>query len=446
MDYRMLLLSLSVASLIIVGLALDNSSVALMASLLAIATAVVVPVMGLVMVAFLAPLVGVPVLPYPGLIAVLVGAVLLGSIFRLPIDRPRIIVTPLALVVAGFTLYVFVQQIPAMATGYVGASELVGSMFLRIVTGVAAIAAAALVLRDRSPYPVLGATLVASVMAALLAIAMQDNADLSGPLANLVAVPEDGVRPSGPFQNPNYFGWFTATSMVITAGLMVAWPRPRVRGTLVIVTLVLAGGLLVAQSRGSLAALSAGLIALAFARSRKAGMIALAVCLVVGASMYPFLVERRLTDSIGSVSPHALVQIAASDARRLDAVMQGPELFATSPLFGIGLGQYPQQTGTYSHNWYMSLLAEHGLVGVVLWFFFLAGIAIRLRLRDAEPRSIGFAVLGVFAAACLFLEPPKETQGSVSTALVITAALVARWQADRLGHGPAGGLPDEGGS
>ena len=108
---------------------------------------------------------------------------------------------------------------------------------------------------------------------------------------------------------------------------------------------------------------------------------------------------------------------------------------ATSPIFGIGFGQYKyfsglvtnQGAGLVAHNWYGTVLAEQGLLGIVIWLLMLVTVAMWLRSRPARPRSIGFAMFGAVIVGCLFLEPPTSFQTSVLPTIVLVASLVGDW-------------------
>jgi O-antigen ligase len=150
---------------------------------------------------------------------------------------------------------------------------------------------------------------------------------------------------------------------------------------------------------------------------------------------YPLFVEWRLTTEAGSASAAAAAELAGSDQSRFSAILAGPALFAMSPIFGIGFGQYQymsalvtdQGAGLVAHNWYGTVLAEQGLLGIVVWLLMLVAVATWLRSRQARPRSIGFAVFGAFVVGCLFLQPPTSFQMTVLPAIVLTGTLVGDW-------------------
>ncbi len=167
------------------------------------------------------------------------------------------------------------------------------------------------------------------------------------------------------------------------------------------------------------------------------GFAAVTLALVVVVVGYPMFVDWRLTTETGSASLTSAAQLAASDEGRFSAVLAGPALFATSPVFGIGFGQYKYLSGPFidsssglvAHNWYGTVLAEQGLLGIGLWVLMLFAVAVRIRSLPPRPRLIGCATFGALTVGCMFLEPPTSFQTSVLPALVLTAALVADWTA-----------------
>lgn len=427
-DWRTAGIGLALGLVVLGALATGSTTLVFALTVPLVLASIASPATGIAMVAFLAPLMGKPVLPTPGLVAILLAGVVAGSVIRLIGERPRLSIPIPVLCGLGFFLFIFAQQIPAMLSGYSGDAELTGSSFLRIATGLAAVVAVGLVFRRRDPLPVLLCLVASSAIVVALAVLMFDNPNVSGPLAELVAIPDADQRPSGVFANPNYFGWFAATMVVLTVGLVIARIGWGLRVALVVVAVLLGIGVAISQSRGALLSAGTGLVLLIFMRNRVAGLVTAGAAAVAAVVVLPLLVEWRLTNSIGAASIYAQNVLADSDAGRLDAVLVGPRLFFTSPILGIGLGGYVNQSGTYSHNWYMSVLAEQGIVGVVLWgLLILTSLAVLLRL-PSTPRAIGVAVLAVWSVSSMFLEPPLETQGSVPTAMILVICVAADWR------------------
>ncbi len=433
---RLLIVGLLISGAILAGMIRDSQAVMLAAGLTALLVSVASPATGLVILAFMAPLKPPPAIPAPGFDLILVAAILLGCVYRLPIDRPRLRMPPSMLLLAAFVLYVFVQQLPDMLSGYAGdRAHDIGYLFYQLMAGFGTIVAAGLVLRNRSPYPVLVALLLSAIFAVILAIVTADGA--GGSLQILVAKSDVAARATGPFGNPNSFGQFLAYACTLAAAWLVTVRSPRVRMALLLALGFIGYGLSLSLSRGAIATLLAGLVALTFTRGRAFGLAAVAGALVLVIVGYPLLVEWRLTNETGSASVAAAAGLAASDGGRFGAVLAAPALLAMSPVFGIGFGQYKfmsalvtdQGAGLVAHNWYGTVLAEQGLLGVALWLLMLASVWVWIRSRPPQPRSVGGAMLGALAIGCLFLEPPTSLQTSVIPVIVITAALVADWTA-----------------
>jgi hypothetical protein len=253
-------------------------------------------------------------------------------------------------------------------------------------------------------------------------------------VGNLVDYPGATVRVVGPFGDPNYYGLFQATAIAACAGVALITRSRAIRLTLVGVAILLAGGMAIALSRAALVALAAGLIAVAFTRGRRPGFATLAALVVLGLVVYPLFLEQRLTADAGALSvAQASVGLQRSDASRLAAALVGPQMWATSPILGIGFGEYPLNTARFigysieSHNWYMNVLAEQGLVGVVLWITMLAATAIKVMRLAPSARSVGVAVFVTYVIGSTFLQPPLSVQTSAFAVIVVVAALVGDW-------------------
>ena len=111
-EYLALVPATAIVGALVFGLAFQLTAVELAASAAAFVTAVAFPYAGLAILAFAASLVPPPVVPAPGFHAVLVGAILLGCVYRLPIERPRLAPHPVVAILGAFALYALVQQIP----------------------------------------------------------------------------------------------------------------------------------------------------------------------------------------------------------------------------------------------------------------------------------------------------------------------------------------------
>lgn len=441
-DVRITIAGLLIGAGTIGGMLAGSSLMTTAAAGAALLAAVVSPPIGLVALSFLGPLRMPLVIPPPGLYTILVAAIILGAVMRLPRERllpassgrALRIGAPLV-IAAGFLLYALLQQLPEMATGYASeAAHDIGFLFYQLATGFGAIIAAGMVIRGRSPYPYLTALLAAALFASLLAIVTADGIPFSR-LQNLIPLSDGDGRATGPFGNPNSFGQFLGYAATLAIGLTVFARRWRYRVPLIATIVVFGYGMFISLSRGGIAALVAGVIVLAFTRSRRTGIVTAVAALVLALVVYPAFVQSRLTTLEGTANQAAQQTLAQSDGGRLEAVLAAPSLFALSPVFGIGFGQYkfmaPQVTENHvslvAHNWYGTVFAEQGLLGVALWGLLMISVIVAIRRRPDPGRSVGLGVFASLAVGSFFLQPPTLFQLSVLPIIAVTAAIVGVW-------------------
>ena len=118
-----------------------------------------------------------------------------------------------------------------------------------------------------------------------------------------------------------------------------------------------------------------------------------------------------------------LDQLAAASARnRFEVLKTGLRIAASHPVLGVGIGGYPARpicamrhsSGRWdAHNTYVSLAAEMGFPGLLLWLGLVGSVLARVRRRrarlEADDRTIqvlwieraviGFLVAGFFATS-----------------------------------------------
>ena len=110
-------------------------------------------------------------------------------------------------------------------------------------------------------------------------------------MTNLVDVSDATARVVGPFGDPNYFGLFQATAIAACLAAIVVIRSGKLRLLLAVVAIVLGIAFSIALSRGALLALAAGVLALAFTRSRRAGLLAIGALAIFALVVYPLFLE-----------------------------------------------------------------------------------------------------------------------------------------------------------
>lgn len=420
--------ALLIGGTIAAGMATTITAITLVGAMSGLAIALIRPHIGLLVVAFVAPLNPTTVIPAPGLNIALVGAILIGLVFRLPIDRPRIRLHPALLLLTAYVAFIVVQLFPEISTGFAGdRARYVGFLFFQVASALGLVWASLTILAGRSPLPYIAMLFIAATLGSVVAIALALDPAITGLLGTLVADPDVvGGRATGIFGNPNYFGAFLASVLSCAVAIVPVIAR-RWQVAMVPFIAVLGVALLLSLSRGGIVAFFVGILVLAATRGRRYAAGVLLAGAIIGAIAYPLFLDQRLSVTNGAGASHAIV--AQSDAGRLSAVLAGPSLFLTSPLVGVRFGQYSELTGISAHNWYMNTAGEQGIVGLLLWIAFLAGLTRELRRRPPRVARIGLAVLGSFVTSGMFTNNAGSYQTVAFVVITLCAVLVADWGA-----------------
>jgi hypothetical protein len=400
----------------------------------AFAIAAVAPPLGLALLALLVPL-REPAGFWPlGFNLVLGIGVLIGCLARLPRGRPELRVSLLWSLLGAFGIFAVIQVL-ATPSDFVGAQITYATLQLAALAGGGAILLAAQhLLRPRAWGPYLDLVVVSGVVAAGLAIAsIATNGAIRGTFPSLFGIGVEQDRAVGPFNNANYFALYGVTALLVAlhrASIGALWRQALTLGAAALIAVAV----VLTFSRGALLAGAVGIIVLGFSRNRRLGIAAVLLC-VIGAlaSNQAFSEARFSATSVGISTGAALANQATSDAARLAAVSVGPELFWRDPIFGIGFGQYHfasplylEGSGTsYSHNWYMNVLAEQGLLGISLMTLAVVVVLMGLRRSESSRRGLAVAVLAAYGVGCVFTEAPGSLQTSCVTWLVVGGALAS---------------------
>jgi O-antigen ligase len=239
------------------------------------------------------------------------------------------------------------------------------------------------------------------------------------------------------YQNPNFLGAITLLMLgLVLAIATVKTQDARVRRATTAFAPVVLLIILLTQSRGVFIGLLAGFGPPLLARLRKrpsgmapvlAGLAVLAV-LVPAASWQRLESITSLTSTIGETPKSrpstqadtpVYLKVAADSARdRFEVLKAGLHIAASHPVLGVGVGCYREANERYApelgerdaHNTYVSLAAETGLPGLLLWLGLVGSVLAQVRSRRAqlvaddrliqvlwiERAVIGFLIAGFF--------------------------------------------------
>jgi putative inorganic carbon (HCO3(-)) transporter len=153
-------------------------------------------------------------------------------------------------------------------------------------------------------------------------------------------------------------------------------------------------------SRASYIALIFSVFVLGLLKDRKL-LVILGVFLLTWQTIVPTAVTERV-----SMTKDQNGQLEASAQERVDLWQQSQEMFLSSPVVGTGFATF--QFGTHTdnlkdtHNWFVKVLVETGIIGGIFVLFMLANMLIsgfRLFRKAEDPMYRGLG-LGYFIACC----------------------------------------------
>jgi O-antigen ligase len=228
------------------------------------------------------------------------------------------------------------------------------------------------------------------------------------------------LRAYGTFDQPNPYAGYLNMVLPFAVALGILGETKKERALYRLAALLIAGAILVSESRG---ALLAGLLATAVVlaliwRPVRAGVWLAALAGLVGAWLSSFgLVpvgpfQRALSVvGLGGVSFEHVTDANFSTVERAAHWLAGVRMFAAHPLLGVGIGNYADAYPAYhprgwyaslqhAHNYYINIAAEAGVVGLAAYVL-LVGSALwysYATLKSVRNRLLQAAVLGVLGA------------------------------------------------
>ena len=277
------------------------------------------------------------------------------------------------------------------------------------------------------------------------------------PLASDVAGTPEAGRFVGSYGDPNFLAAGLVPSLALCAGLAAVAATMRARLALGGTAFVLLVALLATGSRGGLVAAGvAVLAALALAGGRRLPIIAAALVVIVLASVY-----------FGASSSSGVDRIRefGSGNGRVDLWRIAIRMGDAHPVDGVGIGGFPDAAGKYlrrpgrldsgqlgaqlvlrkpheTHNMYLQMFAETGIVGLFLLIAAALAamratwLAVRSFERSTDPRfatlarALLVAQISVLTAS-IFISNSSDKRTWLLLALGPAALAVARRGSDR---------------
>jgi Lipid A core - O-antigen ligase and related enzymes len=214
-------------------------------------------------------------------------------------------------------------------------------------------------------------------------------------------------RVNSVFWDPSVYGRFLVVAIIPSVVLLVRKRARRLTPAVVAAIVILWSGLLISFSQSSFAALLVGVVGAAFVAWRWRALIAVAAAVAVLAGIAVSAPQLR-----HSIQHHTSTGLNSASSGRFSLVANGIRIAGAHPVTGVGVGGFKRAYAdrvhfkgkepkkAASHNTPVTVAAETGLVGLVL-FVALLGRAVhpgippsrqlarrrRLALRWARARG-----------------------------------------------------------
>jgi O-antigen ligase len=247
---------------------------------------------------------------------------------------------------------------------------------------------------------------------------------------------EDYFRVNSLFFDPNIYGRFLAVVMLLLAAWLLWARRQRevVAGALLLA--VLWGGLVLTFSQSSFTALLVGLAILGALRWSVRWALALSAGALVVAVAFVALAPGAVHLDLGNSK-----SADKATSGRYDLIKGGLKLFKDAPLVGQGSGSFardyrraehvsPERAASASHTIPVTVAAEQGAIGLLVYLALLAAALARLfrgARRVPERAAVAAAFVALVAHSMMyaaFLEDPLTwTLLGAGTAMALWAAV-----------------------
>jgi O-antigen ligase len=217
-----------------------------------------------------------------------------------------------------------------------------------------------------------------------------------------------GARAVSTLANPGILGMFLGVGIVLALAVLT-WGGPRSLRRLSMLTLIVGvPGLLATLTRGPILATAvAAVLVLVLGRRRLLGVAVIASTVIVILALWPSIRATTVYQERGAERANVRVRAGLQD--------WSLQLAAQKPIFGWGYGSFDRVKNTSeltaaggisikylldstSHNSYLTMLVETGVIGLLLYalpFLILAG---RAMARARAPSPDGWVIAGTLAS------------------------------------------------
>jgi putative inorganic carbon (hco3(-)) transporter len=257
--------------------------------------------------------------------------------------------------------------------------------------------AASLVIEDRK-------TVRTVILVTAVALFLIDRTCILESLSRSWGAFDESKRSPGPLvYGSNQTAAFLAQFAMFFWGLAVVLKRKKVKIILYGLTAMTIFAAMYTFSRGGYLAILLAVVVLAFLKDRKL-LILVAVFLATWQTVVPTAVRERVT-----MTQNVNGQLEDSARERVELWQEAEDAFVRSPIVGAGFAtfQYGEHVDnlTDTHNWYIKVLVETGVIGFLVVLVMLQqviAVSFRLFRRASDPLYQGLG-LGLLLAICACL-------------------------------------------
>lgn len=226
----------------------------------------------------------------------------------------------------------------------------------------------------------------------------------------------DSIRISGPFSflGPNELGVFYSMYTFLLLGISYFLEDKRIKYLILLVCACNFYPILYSYSRGAYTATLAGFLTLGLLKDRR--FLVLVVVLVFLYSFIlpnsvverinnTFLEDEQITQEKMETSAVGVGGVTLDTVGRKELWEKAQRYFEQEPVLGIGFDTFRHLEGWITHNMFLKILAEQGLVGMTIFISFIITLlwqAYRLFRRSTNNLGKGIG-LGFFTCTIVHL-------------------------------------------
>ncbi|MFH0855148.1 MAG: O-antigen ligase family protein [Candidatus Omnitrophota bacterium] len=244
----------------------------------------------------------------------------------------------------------------------------------------------------------------------------------------------DLARPTASFPNPNVFGVYMTALAPLAIGLTIFYFKGGKRALMFLTSLLAISGVYLTLSRGAGLAIYASILFLSVSGKKKFLTFALVAIIII----FPFVMPKHIKQWAKEINYNPLVFMCNQD--RISIYSNTVNMIKHHPFLGVGINTFSRNYGKYktesaekyahtpdtiySHNIYLQMAGETGLLGLFsfLWFLFVVFKQAMRSFRKLDDPYLKAAAISLVACIIGFL-----VNGLTETSLYYARVSMVFW-------------------